>query len=85
MAIQGKKTTAKIISQSPRQKRGTFFYRGKEKGARRLIKTKQNKHWSKLGAGIRVASHWLTCDYLSLTGLLPGAEENLSSPCWVGK
>ena len=38
---------------------------------------KQKVHWSKLGAQSVVAFHWLSCDSLSLLGLLLGEVINL--------
>lgn len=35
---------------------------------------KQRVHWSQLGVGSIMASHWLRCDCPSLAGLLPGEE-----------
>ena len=46
---------------------------------------KHKVHWSKLGVRSLVAPHWLSCDRLSLAGLLPGKEESLSSSCWGNK
>ena len=42
----------------------------------------QKIHCSKLGAGTTVAPHWLSCEHLSLAGLLLGAGKvSLSSSC----
>lgn len=46
---------------------------------------KQKVHCSKLGVLCLVASHWLHCDSLSLTGLLPREEKKLLSSCCGGK
>ena len=66
-----RQTTGKTREQT----RGTFFYRG-EAPAHPTGCYKQRAHWRKLGVGSVVAFHWLSCDSLSLAGLLPGREKS---------
>ena len=43
---------------------------------------KQKAHWRKLGVGSIVASHWLSCVYLSLAGLLLSEETIFLLSLW---
>ena len=46
---------------------------------------KQKIHWSKLGVHSVVPFHWLSCDSLSLAGLLSGQEETFLAPTGIIK
>lgn len=49
-------------------------------GKRELVMLLETKSpFAKLGVPSVVASHWLSCERLSLAVLLPGEEKNLSS------
>ena len=69
---QNPQNSTKEPQAKPRSKRrGLLLY---EEGGGRSWRgcCKQKLHWSKLGVGSLVASHWLSFDWLSLAELLPG-------------
>ena len=79
---QDMQTPAKTIGNSAEQGKGTLFHRGKGEVGKAFIK---NSPLSKLGAPSVGASYWLSCDCLSLFGLLLGKKKIFLPPAWVVK
>ena len=75
----GQATHAKTTDTSAEQRGRVLFCRGRMRVGKGYYK--QKIHWYKLGAGSVMVFHWLSYDYLSLAGLLPGGRESLSSSC----
>jgi len=69
---------SKTIGKSGKQRRGQLFYRGKEGVGRGVI----NSKCVEVNCGGFSLAEFGS---LSLTGLLPGGGESLSSSCWESK
>lgn len=66
---------------TPQRTQGRFT---EEKGMLGGVVINQNAQWSKLEAQSIATFHWLSCDILSLAGVLLREGKNLSSSCWGG-
>lgn len=86
LAIQNKQAIAKAIGKSREQRRGMLFYRGRGWGWGEVGKAFINKKSIRINWDFKL--YWLSmlsCDRLSLSGLLPCKEKNLPFSCWSSK
>lgn len=76
--ILDKQAITKAISKSCEQRRRTFGWGWEVEGC-----YKHKVHWSKLGVWNVLDFHWLSCDFVSWPGLLPGKEKSLLPPAGI--